>query len=635
MNMINFCYTPLRGILGVLTAAAWFAVCIYAKQFMKNDARVRIYNVSSIVTLGAAMGVFFASDFFTLFFFFEIMSLASFIWVAHRNTKEARYAAGMYLGISIAGGMSMLMGLFIVYSQLGTLDFETLGRLAYEGKKTYSENMVFAAAVCMFVGFGAKAGAFPLHVWLPASYTQAPAPAAALLSAVLSKTGVFGLLLVTGSLLPMNEGWGKLMLLTGAATMLAGGIRGVMSDNFKTTLAYSSMSQIGFMLMGIGMQPFSARLAFGGGSCAKEALEAYNMALNGTLLHMINHSLVKLVLFMLAGAVFMNAGSYDLNKLRGFGRKKPFLLAAFLLAALGVGGVPLLNGYVSKTLLHEGIAEYAQILRETASPDFAFFRTIEYIFIFSGGLTLAYMAKLFIVLFVDKNEDSLLQGGYEKKKAYMHFSDMAAVLICAAPIPVIGIFPRITAEKAAEYAFMGNAAAINYFSVKNLSGALISAVLGAAVYIAAVRLLMLGRKDRAYRELFPKWLDMERYVYRAVFYRFIPFVLGIISRILDSIADMSVVILRKTLLRDRPLPYELPEGNPVTHLIGKNMELASKAYCAAAKKEYKEGGYEHKLALKSMDIFENMRIIEGSLSFGFFMFCVGLLLTMLYLLAVN
>ncbi len=130
-------------------------------------------------------------------------------------------------------------------------------------------------------------------------------------------------------------------------------------------------------------------------------------------------------------------------------------------------------------------------------------------------------------------------------------------------------------------------------------------------------------------------MNMEKYLYRAVFYTAVPFVLGIISRILDSIVDTLVVLLRRTVYCDRALPYELPEGNRVTHRIGCSMERIRMVYCMIARKEYEPKHYEHKLAIKSTDIFENFRIIERSLSFGLFMFCVGLGLTMIYLLVVN
>ena len=137
------------------------------------------------------------------------------------------------------------------------------------------------------------------------------------------------------------------------------------------------------------------------------------MAVNGTLLHMLNHSLVKLVLFMAAGVIFAQVGSYELNQVRGFGRRKPFLLATFVLAAAGVGGIPFLNGYVSKTLLHESIAEYGALLalaergsiQSVFAATSAMMRVVEVLFLFSGGLTVAYMTKLFVVLFVEKNSD--------------------------------------------------------------------------------------------------------------------------------------------------------------------------------------------------------------------------------------
>ena len=644
---LSFRYTGFRGIFGMQAAFAWFVTFLFAKQFMKNDTRVIRYDFFNLMTLGATMGIFYAADFFTLFFFFEMMSFTSFMWVAHRQTYASQYASGTYLGIAVAGGMAILMGMFIIYVSFGTLDFAALGEL-----RAAESLPVFAAAICMFLGFGAKAGAFPVHVWLPASYTEAPAPATALLSAILSKTGVFGLLLVTVELLAFSSNWGKLILVVGIVTMVLGGIRGVMSANFKTTIAYSSMSQIGFILVGVGMQALAAdAMAFSSAEgMSAEAYQVYHMAVNGTLLHMINHSLVKLALFMIAGIVFLNVGSYELNKVRGFGHGKPFLLVVFLLAALGLGGVPFLNGYVSKTLLHESISGYAEVLNGlsgagvSAGLSPAFIKGTEYLFLFSGGLTLAYMAKLFVVLFVEQNEDSLLQYEYEEKSGYASVFSKAAVALCVFPIPLIGLLPNIVADGVAKYGFMGvsieGALAVEqermqYFSVRNLSGALISIAAAVVVYLFIVRVLMLRKKGEGYREIFPSWLDMEKYVYRDVFYRFFAFLLGIIARILDSTVDIAVVFLRKTVYRDKALPYALSEGNRVTHLLGRSMECARRFYCAVTKKEYKARNYEHKLALKSMDLFENLRIIERSLSFGLFMFCVGLGLTMIYLLLVN
>lgn len=660
---LHFMYSGFRGIFGVLTAFAWFVTALFSFEYMKDDTNVIRYDLFNFLTLGATMGIFYAADLFTLFFFFEIMSFTSFVWVAHRQTRDASYAAGTYLGIAIAGGMAILMGLFIVYERLGTLSFDLLYENAVAAMGSGSDTAwLFAAAGCMFVGFGAKAGAFPVHVWLPQSYTEAPAPATALLSAVLSKTGVFGIMLVTLDVLPMQGSWGVFILMVGVVTMVLGGIRGVMSGNFKTTLAYSSMSQIGFILTGVGMQSLLAEylMAFigagdAGSEAAAEIVEVFGMAVNGTCLHMLNHSLVKLVLFMAAGVIFMQVGSYELNQVRGFGRRKPFLLVTFLLAAAGVGGIPLLNGYVSKTLLHESIAEYGELLELAAERGFAFsaapamMKVVEALFLFSGGLTVAYMTKLFVVLFVEKNTDKKVQETYEAKKDYASVWSKLAIGVCALPIPFIGTLPNLVAKPVAEYGLVRFGLSellehhqenVHYYSLKNLSGALISITAGVIVYFLVVRIMMLrgissDKREEGYREIFPAWLNMERYVYRAVFYTAVPFVLGIISRILDSVVDTVVVILRKTVYSDRALPYELPEGNRVTHRIGYTMERVRHIYYAVMKKDYEPKNYEHKLAMKGTDLFENLRIIERSLSFGLFMFCVGLGLTMIYLLVVN
>lgn len=614
-------------VLGVVAAFAWFAVYLFSREYMKSDTSVIRYDFFNLLTLGATMGVFFAGDLFTLFFFFEIMSFTSFMWVAHRQTRGALYTAGTYLGISVAGGMAILMGLFIVYSQTGALDLGSIEeRCAALMQDGGSRQWLYIAACCMLAGFGAKAGAFPVHAWLPKAYTEAPAPATALLSAVLSKTGAWGIWIVTVSMLGGEADWGAFVLVIGAVTMVYGGLRGVLSDNLKTTLAYSSMSQLGFIIVGIGMAGILKALSLPHAGIADQSLafEGYEMASGGMLLHMLNHSAVKLVLFMAAGIVFMNAGSCELNRVRGFGRKKPFLLVTFLLAAAGIGGVPLLNGYFSKTMLHESITLCGEYLVQNmtyASYLGGLVNGVEYLFVFSGGLTVAYMIKLCVVLFAEKNEDAALQREYDAKKNYAALFTKLAMIACALPIPVAGLLPLLVKRE--------------IFSLESLSGAAVSIGVGIVIYAVIVRLVVFDRKEGHYRDIFPRWLDMERYVYRACVYRAIPFLLGIASRILDSFIDSIVLLLKKTIYRERALPYELPEGNRITHSVGAGMENIRKIYYKIGKKEYEPKDYEHKLALKNTDFFESLRIIERSLSFGLFMFCVGLMLTMIYLLAVN
>ncbi len=214
---------------------------------------------------------------------------------------------------------------------------------------------------------------------------MAPAPASALLSGILTKAGVYGVIVLSCGLFYGQETWGQLLAVLGLATMFWGAFLAVFSINLKRTLACSSVSQIGFILTGIAM---AVLLSAAG--------EEPGLAVRGTLLHMINHAAFKLVLFLCAGAVFMNLHRLDLNEIRGCGRGNRLLAFCFLMGALGISGVPLWSGHVSKTLLHESIVEYA------ALTGYFWWRGAEWLFLFTGGMTAAYMTKLFVALFVER-----------------------------------------------------------------------------------------------------------------------------------------------------------------------------------------------------------------------------------------
>ena len=393
-----------------------------------------------LVTLGATEAIFLSADLYTTFVFFEIMSMASYVWVAQDERKESLRAGATYLAVAVIGGLVMLMGLFLLYFQAGTLEISQL-HAACEGKNVY------VAAACLFVGFGAKAGAFPLHIWLPKAHPVAPAPASALLSGILTKTGVFGILVISCQILLHDETWGSAVLIVGLITMFLGAVLAVFSIDFKRTLACSSVSQIGFILVGVGMQGILG--------------EENALAVRGTFLHMMNHSLFKLVLFMVAGVIFMNLHKLDLNEIRGFGRKKPLLAVIYLMGALGIGGFPLWSGYISKTLLHESIVEYIHGLEAGHFAKGMFLvedvKVFEWIFLISGGLTIAYMLKLFVAVFVDKNIDEEVQAKYDAMTSYMSPASTFALVVSAVLIPLFGMFPGLTMNRLADMSqgFMG------------------------------------------------------------------------------------------------------------------------------------------------------------------------------------
>lgn len=636
---LHFVLDGFRALYGTIAAFMWFMSTLFSKEYLSHYRNRNRYYLFLLVTLGATEGVFLSADFYTTFIFFEIMSLTSYVWVAHDEKRESLRAAATYLAVAVIGGLVMLMGIFLLYDLTGTLFFDEL---------TYIDSpQLWIAGLCLLFGFGAKAGAFPLHIWLPKAHPVAPAPASALLSGILTKAGMYGILILTAYLFPGSAAWGSLILLLGVCTMVVGAVLALFSVDLKRTLACSSVSQIGFILVGVGMS----------GLLGSENL----IAVRGSLLHMVNHSLIKLTLFMAAGVIFMNVHSLDLNVLRGFGRKKPLLHYIFLMGALGIGGVPLWNGYISKTLIHESIVEYTALVKNGSLAGAAnvtgtagmtavsgagsmfsvgALQGIEWAFLISGGLTVAYMTKLYVALFIEKNADTAVQDKFDSLSGkYMNKVSAAALTVSATLLPLLGFFPSSVMDRLAEMGqgFMNveeTELAVSYFSMTNLKGAAISLGIGAAIYVIVVRLWM--TRDHKYLNRWNSYLDLEDRLYRPLLLRALPFLFGVVCRVLDSLADTIVVLLRRTVYRDSKLPQELPEGTAFTHMCA----CIASCFQNAANLTYRRKrpanvDYDHKFAMIHEEWSENSTMIARSMSFGLLLFCIGLILMIAYLFVMD
>lgn len=522
---LHFQTDGFRALYGTIAAFMWFMSTLFSGEYFArhekmepgHDHHLGRYYVFLLVTLAATEGVFFSADFFTTFVFFEIMSFTSYVWVAQDEKPESLRAGATYLAVAVIGGLVMLMGIFLLYDVTGTLFFDDLvnayGNYGLVSSQHDALSKIWTAGLCLLFGFGAKAGAFPLHIWLPKAHPVAPAPASALLSGILTKAGMFGILILTSYLFLGNAAWGGLILMLGVLTMVVGAVLAIFSIDLKRTLACSSVSQIGFILVGVGMSGLLA--------------EKNATALRGSLLHMVNHSLLKLVLFLAAGVVFMNVHKLDLNDIRGFGRKKPLLHYIFLMGALGIGGMPLWNGYVSKTLIHESIVEYVFAINAGIIPAFfgtSFMRAVEWIFLASGGLTVAYMLKLYICLFWEKNADAAVQKHFEDMRGnYMNRTSAFALTLSATLLPLGGFLPGIVMDRIADmgqgFLHAAEAESVSYFSIGNLRGALISLVIGVLLYVCFVRPLLQKKSAdgtmRYYVNRWPAWLDLENQIGRA------------------------------------------------------------------------------------------------------------------------
>ena len=615
---LHLCLDGFRCLYCLITAFLWLIATLFMREYFEGGKHQNRFSFFWLVTLGATVGVFLSADLYTVFLFFEVMSFTSYVWVAHDETKAALRAGSTYLAVAVIGGLVMLMGLFLLYDMFGTLNISELSRrvvllraanalpLSVSDGCAVSRTRLYLAGGCLLFGFGAKAGAFPLHIWLPRAYQASPAPASALLSGVLSKAGLFGVIAVTSSLLLYDRGWGNFLLLIGIATLLLGAVLALFSVDLKRTLACSSISQIGFILVGIGMMVLLG---------TKNGIAA-----RGTLLHMVNHSLFKLTLFLAAGAVFEKTHRLNLNELRGFGRKNPFFQAVFLTGALGICGIPPFSGYISKTLLHEAIAESQA-------------GAVEWIFLIGGGFTVAYMLKLYVALCVEKNPDAQRQKEYDEMGThFLTRKSRAALAASALPILLLGLFPHLIMDRLAMFGegFLGSSGVeeqIFYYSFANLEGILISVGIGLFLYFGVVRTLLMKKEGerRVYADRWPAWLDLEELLYRPVLCTLLPLIAGSAARVLDRLTDGIIVLLRRTVYRDSPIPHERSEGNWLTDTLGTAVDDAGKIF-------HRKTDYKHRFAVLYENLSESGMIIGRSLSFGLFMACIGLILTLLYLL---
>ena len=529
---LSFEVNGFKAAYAVITALMWAGTTLFAPEYFRHEKEgLERYWMFILLTLGATEGVMLSGDLMTTFIFFEILSFTSFTWVIHEQTKEAVKAGYTYLFIAVFGGLVLFMGLALLYYETGTLSYADL-KAAVDACP--DRGMILAAGICVLLGFGAKAGMFPLHVWLPKAHPVAPSPASALLSGILTKVGIYGILMITLHALVEDYVFGSIILIAGMITMLLGAVLGVFSVNLKRTLACSSMSQIGFILTGVGMLILLS---------AAGSEEGYAIALPGLLLHMVNHSIIKLTLFMCAGVVVMNLHKLNLDEIRGWGRKKNKLKIAFALGALGISGVPLMNGYMSKTLLHEGIVEGIHLLEGISS----YLKAAEWIFLVSGGLTFCYMLKLFICIFVEENKDPVLQQKYDMPGAYMNLTSTIAILGSSIFCLLLGQ-PLISTRLGA---FMsGNSHILHFkaFTLTNLKGGAISLCIGGILYLVAVRGLL--KKDGRYKDYWPKWLDLEDLVYRGIPARFIFALWCTVLRIVEMSTDTIIVLIRKTFMRE-------------------------------------------------------------------------------------
>lgn len=614
-----------RALYAAVAGLMWCATSVFSRDYMRHAHSVRRYCFFILLTQAATVGLLLSDCLATAFLFFEVMSLASYPWVAQEEEPQAMRAAETYLYVAVIGGLVMLMGLLLLPQTVLLASFTEISTVLAAADRS----ALMLPAILVFVGFGAKAGAFPLHIWLPKAHPVAPAPASALLSGLLTKAGIFGVLVLACQVMRGYMPFAELIFWLGVVTMFLGALLAVFAVNLKKTLACSSLSQIGFILVGIG----TLSLCHG-----ENALSAW-----GVVGHMVNHSLLKLLLFLCAGVVAMNAHALELNDIRGYGRKKPLLHAVFLIGLLGISGIPGLNGFISKSLLHEGLLEWIAEA-ETAMP----YRVAEWIFIVSGGMTLCYMLKLYICLFWNRNPDAEKQAEYEANRKYLSKPSKAVLVITALMLAAIGLLPSLVVNTIGEMssAFLGSPLPAHtpaYFCEENIVGALKSIVIGLLLF-AACNYTLFGRESDgsiSYPNRWPNWLDLENGLYRPllrtlkhigalfarlfamgpeIYFHALKAIGGFAAHAANLVGDGLAYLLSKFMLPARQIKEEPMVGNRASWSIGRMADKLVTSYTRGRVKPQ----YEITLAADWQEAKHELRETFASISFSQIMFAFGL-----------
>ena len=511
----------LGAIFNLISALIWFLATVFSLSYMTHEARHTRYYFFYLLTLGGCLGVFLTADLFSLFFFFELMSIASYMLVIHTQTDEAMKAGKLYLFLGVGGGLAILAGVIMLYWFTGSvLITPMLEDILLIPVRTL-------IAILLITGFGIKAGMAPLHIWLPKAHPVAPAPASALLSGIMIKTGAYGIARVAGviytpAMPEISELWayaeqfGFIIIWLGIITMSSAAFMALFQNNAKRLLAYSSVSQMGYILMGVGCLAY---LGYDG-----------PMALGGFALHVVNHAFFKAGMFMMVGAIYFHTGQIELNKLGGLWRDFPVTALVFLLAAMGIAGIPGFNGYTSKVLLHHAIVEAYE------HHDVYALYMAERIFMLTGAMTTCYIARLFSSIFLGEKPQGLSIHSREPLNERFVFGAIGAAILFIGTNPFLLLEkllgPLVRSFPFDEY-YVNYFMKLNFWDRHDLQGM-------AAIIVMAAILFAAGHRFNLFALKLPYWLSIEYLLYQPLV-NILLYLFTRTGRIVETVVDTTYI----------------------------------------------------------------------------------------------
>jgi multicomponent Na+:H+ antiporter subunit D len=405
---ISFRADPFGLLFALGASLLWVAASFYSIGYMRTleeHAQTRYFTCFALA-LSATMGVAFSANLFTLFLFYEALTLATYPLVAHKETAEARAGARKYVIYLLGAAKVMLIpAIILTYNLAGTLELRP-GGIFPESTVASERTLLYVVFALFLFGF-AKNAVMPLHGWLPAAMV-APTPVSALLHAVaVVKTGVFStlrvILFVFGSATLRDIGGDTLALAFASATILIASLLAIRQENLKARLAFSTVSQLSYIVLG------GALLAPAG--------------VLGGIAHITNHAITKITLFFCAGSIYASAHKTDVSQTAGLAKKMPWTMAAFTLASLSLIGIPPFSGFVSKWYLAMGSLERGNIW-------------ILMVLLASSLFTAAYLGPIVYKAYFEEAEDD----GHHDEVHEVRWIVVPLVLTAVASL-ILGLFP--------------------------------------------------------------------------------------------------------------------------------------------------------------------------------------------------
>lgn len=331
---------PLGVFFAIVASSLWVLTSFYSIGYVRGlrEHKQTRYFASFAVCLSATIGVAFAANLLTFVIFYEILTIATYPLVVHKETREAISGGRKYLAYTLSAGLILIAATAWTYGIAGTLDFKAGGLL--RGMQI-DESTLRALFMLLIMGVGVKAAVMPLHSWLPTAMV-APTPVSALLHAVaVVKSGVFGVLRVTGFVfgpdVMTQAGLGNTLAVFAGGTIILASLLAFSEDNLKRRLAFSTVGHLSYSVLGAALLTPSSYM--------------------GGLLHLASHATMKITLFFCAGAIYVHTHKENVSELDGVARSMPWTMGAFMITSIGLIGIPPLNGFISKWHIGFGAVE--------------------------------------------------------------------------------------------------------------------------------------------------------------------------------------------------------------------------------------------------------------------------------------